>query len=1332
MIGHGGPSPSHAQAACWMRAAACWFVSLALATATAACAEEGGRPPAEPPVLRLRVEWGFGQMRAWQGVISVGGGRISAPQPLGIEADEAGSIWLEDGQLNVRERNPRLYDGVDFDIHAPLDAALVVDLRAEDGAATGRIEIPLAALVHSPQDSPLSSPQNSPLDDRGNRLLVRRAPGDRLRVLLPGTDRLVFGCNEQFDLEVQPHRVDAPRASKLRLLTRLLDPSDGKVLWSQEDERVVDEQGSTEPVALSVALPEFEGVYDLAIEASRRGLPNRFGWKHVVDERRVQLVVLSENPHVPDAGSTPPTDVVVEIDPANPAWWKRIAAIPMLPDLTKGPIGSGDIDVWRRPGKLGSFAQLGPGGREPNIAWEAYPLPIQRPGEVHIIEVEYPSDMPQSLGISLVEPDSAGAVLPWGVDSGVYLPGDSAGDEPRLATHRLICWPRTKTPLLLITNRRDGARALFGKIRVRGPKVNPVVAMVKTARDEDETHSYLPRRFPPGDGSPRRLLAAYYDRPLFPENFSAPDAFDPANRRSFDDWHAFYQGAARLADYLNHIGHNGVMLSVLADGSAIYPSQQIDSTPRYDTGVFFSNGQDPRRKDVLELLFRIFDREGLTLIPAVDFSTPLKSLEALRRAGGEEAQGLELIGADGGPWLEKHSPRHGLAPYYNPLNPRVQEEMLAVIKELAARYAGHHSFGGIAVQLSADGYAQLPGADWGYDDKTLARFQRDTGVELPAGPDRFAERVELLENRDRQAWLRWRAGALSLFYRRLQAELASQKPHARLYLAGARLFDRPELKRELEPVLSRSATKNQDVLLSLGIDPELYRELADVVLLRPQRIAPLDSLSQQAANLEVNLDSNLDRQFAGAAHAGSLFYHEPQEARLESFEAKSPFKGQYARTYAWLAAQLSPSGAENRRRFVHALAALDARAMFDGGRMLPLGQESELDNLIAVYRQLPDAPFETLAASPAAPASEAPPGGEGLSTQPVTIRTLSHSGRTYVYMVNDSPWNATVKVSVDMPDCGVRSLNPARRRTPALEGEGRNRSWTIALEPYDIFGAVFTSPSVKFHQPQISLDERVAAQLMHAIDDLFERATVLKDPPSLDVLTNAGFEQPPEKGVPIRGWEATPESVKFVGGEGHSGRYAAQLSSSAGPATLSSDAFAAPRTGWLSVSVWLRTADAAQQPPLWLLLEGQFAGQSYVRKAAVGQGRKAEPLKSEWSQYVFEFPELPTEGISPLRLRFHLAGPGEVWIDDIQMFDLKKLDVRQSLALAMSIQLAGLKLKNRQYADCRQLLEGYWPRYLMSNVQLTNVASRPPKPRDTQPAAETKQGVIDRLKSWLR
>ena len=148
----------------------------------------------------------------------------------------------------------------------------------------------------------------------------------------------------------------------------------------------------------------------------------------------------------------------------------------------------------------------------------------------------------------------------------------------------------------------------------------------------------------------RRLLAAYLDRPLIPENFSANECLDPWSGRSLDDWWTFYEGGTRLVEYLNHAGYNGLMLAVLADGSTIYPSTLLEPTPRYDTGAFFASAQDPVRKDVLEMLLRLFDREDLQLIPTVEFAAPLPELEAIRRAGGPDAEGIEWIGADGTAW----------------------------------------------------------------------------------------------------------------------------------------------------------------------------------------------------------------------------------------------------------------------------------------------------------------------------------------------------------------------------------------------------------------------------------------------------------------------------------------------------------------------------------------------------------------------------------------------------------------------------------------------------------------------------------------------------------
>lgn len=1311
MVGQGGPNTSRQSLArAWPVAARLtWALALALiprpspADAPDANADSDARPS---PTLRLRIEWGGGAPRQWQGSIGASEGEVANPVALGIDADEPGSMWIESGRLLIRQPAHRAYDGVDLDVSAPLDATLHIELAPADGPSEfGSVDIPLALLVEKQH--------SSQLDDQKNRLEVSRAPGDKLRVTVP-RDSLIYAPNENLELQIEPFRISAAAGSKLSLQAKLFDAVKHKEVGSQEQQCQVDAEGTAPPFALSMQLPEDEGVYDLVLQTSRWGLPNRLDLKHGDVERRVQLIVVRGDPRMPDSTTEPPSFPILEIDPAKPGVWDRLPKLPVVMGLRRGPLG--DAAAWQHP--LGTMMRLGAGGREPNISWEAYPLSIAKPGEPHIIEVEYPSDVPQVLGISVVEANSPALRL----DSGVYVPQESAGGEPRLAKHRLVFWPRTKAPLLLLTNRLDGTRAAYSKLRVLGPQATAAQAVKALSRDDWDTHSMLKRRFRASDPAAGRILAAYYDRPLFPENFSATEGFDSLRGQRLDDWRTFQEGGVRLAEYLGFAGYNGVMLAVLADGSTLYPSARLQPTPRHDTGVFFSDGHDPLRKDALELLFRIFDREGLTLIPTLHFSAPLPALEAARRKSGEP--GIELVGDDGQTWLARHTPRNGLAPYYNPLDDRVQTAMLDVVRELIGRYRHHPSLGGLAVQLSADGYAQLPGADWGYDEQTLARFQREAKVKLPAGEGAFARRVALLRTAQRQPWLLWRAETLARFYRRMQEEMAAERPGLKLYLAGTGLFDRPEFEQDLRPALTRSTTRNEEALLTTGIAPQFYHDAESIVLLRPQRLAPLTSLVAQGAHLELNLDPHLDRLFAQQPNPAALFFHEPQKARLPSFDAKNPFKT----AATLLLAQPVPSAQYNRRRFIHAIAALDARAMFDGGAMLPLGQENELEPLLGAYRQLPDLPFQTLAGR----------------TQPVTVRTLSHSGRTFVYFANDSPWKTSVNVEVELPaDCGVRSLY-ASRRLPALAGDGMKRSWTIQLEAYDLVAAVFTAGGVKLSDPRVSLDAKIVAQLDARVQDLMARARALDRPAPIDRLANGNFESPPKSRDEIPGWEVNRPPSKllrpFNRGEAtgpvaldtvdpHSGKRSVRLEGGQARASLTSRVFDPPQTGWLSVSVWMRAGGGDKPPRVSLSLDGQRAGQPYHRAADLGGGQK---LGAAWSQFGFDLPDLPTD-LSPLRLQFTCQG-GEVWIDDVELFDLEQLDNARLLTLVwLTTHRAGAMLADRKYADCLQLLDGYWPRYLTSFVPRPSepVANHPRK-RPAAAAAPAKTGVLDRMRNGLK
>jgi hypothetical protein len=789
---------------------------------------------------------------------------------------------------------------------------------------------------------------------------------------------------------------------------------------------------------------------------------------------------------------------------------------------------------------------------------------------------------------------------------------------------------------------------------------------------------------------------------LSPENFGAMQSLDMISGRSLNDWQSFYDGGQRLVEYLNYIGYGAEMLTVAADGAAIYPSAVLEPTSRYDNGALFENGQDPVRKDVLELMLRLFDREGLKLIPTLQFVAPLPELEQRLRAGDKDTAGILLVGATGEKYLEKYSARRGIGPYYNPLNKSVQQAMLAAARELVQRYNQHPSFAGLGIELSADSYALLPGELWGLDDETIAQFQHDTGIQVPgAGETRFTERAQFFAEADgasavkpqRKAWLKWRAGVMADFYRKLQSELTSVRPDGVFFLTATNLFDGSESQRMIRPALPSKAHIDQ-ALLALGIDAETLRDQRGMVLLRPVRSLPAGPIAAQGLDLELNRAADLDEQFHGSETAGAVFINNPQGVRLPSFDAKSPF-GKDKVCNLEVNAEIVPLERRNRQRFVHTLAATDADFLFDGGWLLPMGQEDSLFDLIGAYRRLPTGKFKSY----------------GESTPPVTIRTLSRDNSTYVYLVNDSEWPVNTQLVLDIPPgCRIEELSGARR-LPTVAGN----NWSLPMEPFDFIAVRFLAPEVKIKQASVGLDDsKIKPWLDNRVRDLLQRKALLANQQPLPGLVNPSFEAPAAKGGQIPGWSL----VNGVGGnvtvdsEGATvpqkpiGKQAAKLESKGPPVSLRSDPIPAPTAGRLGVSVWLRVEDPQQQPILRLAVEYIYQGRPCYRPAQVGQG--ANPIGGQWSHFQLQLDDLPPTNVEKLQVRFDLMTPGCVWIDDVQVFD-KAFSPAELDHLGKILALADFQLQHDQLVDCMHELEGYWPKFLFQYVPLQAApAGQPP------------------------
>lgn len=1275
---------------------------------------------AAEPTVQLRIAWGEGnRARQWQGTVSIDRGKLEFVRALGREADEPGSIWLDANRIEIHERSPRFDDGLDLQATAPLDALLKVEFRdANDPSAAPVVaEIALSELM--------VKPSSKDLDKSGNHLLIRRAPGDMLRIDLK-RDQLVFSPGDTLQFDVQPRMLPVAAGSTVQLQARLVAKAGGKE-WSTQEQTVKTTAEDSIPASVpwQFKLPPVEGVYDVVIEALEPATLLRPRSK-LLAERHVQLVVVAEQSLPAPADANAAWTPVMEIDPANPHWYDRFKSWSLLPNLSQGTLSNGPLQT--APHTLGSVVQLppnvpvpiangGPGGGASDLHWAAYPLTIGRIGAPHILEVEYPSDVQQSLGISILEPNAADMVLPIELDSGFFVEGDEVSSGPATwQKHRLLFWPRTNKAILLLTNRSGTLKAAYGKIRVlAGP-------------------SKLPRAFPASD-TPERLWAGYQSRPLVPQNFGATEAYDPLSQRSLSDWQTFYEGASRLAEYLNYVGYSGEMLTVMADGSTIYPSKLLEPATRYDSGAFFDLANDPVRKDGLELILRLFDREGLKLVPALQFVAPLPELEARLRRAGDDAVGIQLIGPDGTTYVEKNQPQLGVAPYYNPLNQCVQDAMLSVVRELVQRYNQHPSFAGLSIELSADGYTQLPGDLWGLDDDTIGRFQRDTGVQVPGeGEKRFLQRAAFFAEpqRDeapkpqREAWLKWRATVLAEFYRRIQKELTSTRRDAVLYLAATNLFQGSDARRLLRPALP-AKERIDEALSILGIRPELLRDQRGLVLLRPSQVLPPGPPALHGTDQELNRSADLDAQFRSATSTGLLFVNEPQTARLQSFDAKSPFGKD--KTFTQLVAELSPSDRRNRQRFVHALAVSDPDTIFDGGWLLPMGQEDALSDLVATYRRLPAGKFATVPQP----------------SEPVTIRTLSTQDRTYVYFVNDSQWPVTVQVNVDLPPGSRTEEISGRRQLPVLSGN----QWNLTLKPFDLIAVRFWSPNVQIKKPEVTLDPRVKPLLSWQLQELRRRMATLVAPPPMSLLANPSFELPAKAGQ-IPGWtllnsaagSATVdvEGAAPPGANKPVGKQAARLDSTGAGVALVSDPLPAPTTGRLSVSVWLRVENAAQQPKVIMAINGLHNDKPYHPNALIGQGTTTCLIKEGWSQFVMPLDDVPTSGLDKLRVEFQLVGPGRVWIDDVQLFDLR-FTQPEILQLGTILARADAQLDRGEYGQCLHELDAYWPRFLSTYVPLSQPAvanqqqqppaagnsPQPPKPPD-QSAARS-NNPLDWLKS---
>ena len=1333
---------------------------LALATGwwlPSAAAQDVAAP--ERPVT-IRVNWGGGKARAWSGsirLVPAEGDTTPAEnlqwQTLCGDADAAATAHAAGSTIFVHEPSRRGGDGVELVIPRWRGARIAVQLFADgDERTASTFEAAVADLV-------LDAKQQV-LDRDGNRLTLKAAPGDGLRVEFVAESSL-FRPGEIVRIAVDPllpKRSQGTGAVELRMRLRATAESEPLVVQSLLLAEAA--APAAEPrlqayqrVQFDVPLPAREGAYDIDLEAVERG---GLRWSRPLASRTVQVVAVADVAAAPAAENGDAWKVIHELDPGSPRLHERLRRLPSvgmsyvpmpampmpsmslpsmsMPNVPMPNVSIPNVSMPKLPSvssivpklsgllaaghstvevhALGPMLRLPPARSADEPAWEGIVIAGAQPGMPHLVEVEFPLDQRAVLGVSVLETDAAGTSVEVRSSGGFEVTppmagGEAAGKAVGLGRHGFVFWPTTRHPLLLIANPSPHGAAVFGRVRVSaGPLRPPAMAAGTAARSLTAV----------ADGG--RRVHAYLPAPDFFQ-FGALERPASGSGRPFADWKTFLSGGSHAAEWFSAQGAAGAMVVVYRDGAAIWPSRLTRGAPRWDSGITSDAGLDPVRKDLLGMLCRIHAREGLRLVPAVSFDAPLPALETILAGGGAEAAGIACVGRDGKP----KQTDGGRGCHYNVLDPRVQQAVEDVVRELAVRIRGAEAVDGLALVLPHDGWMHLPGTAFGLDDATFSRFLVEIGGQEPVTlGERFARRAALVEGPLREQWLEWRTGEMARFHSRLADVVAKHGRNVSLHVVPTTLFAVGELAARFRPSLAAQPA-DADLLREVGLDPRRITEDRRIVFVSPHVHAAADALLDRSIVDNANRSLGLARGVACAARRGVITLEQPLSMPIDRVVPHGPFGGAAAACDT-MPIHAVAEGAARGRPLAESLVASDVEVIFD--MSLLFGRvEPSFGRCLQAFAAIPGGGLELAEPLPA----------------PLVVRSRRDQGLTVVSIANAGPAPCRAGLALaGSPSAVIDAVDGTRLPLDPAGGA------VVPLQAWEVRTLVLDG-GVAVQGARVEYDDQVRRSIATQLTDLGRRRAVLETPRPLDVLDNPGFElagagEAAERAAAggVGGWElveASRGTVKFVAGANGTAGRAIGFSSINGLSTMRSNPFPPPSTGRVSVAVWLRIPEGDTQPPLRLALEGVQDGREYYRFAPVGGLAGGKPLTSGWSQFVLQVDDLPAHGLESLRVRFDLLGPGSVEIDGVRVFDLA-FDESQRVQLSRRLSVMEQRLAAGDLGSCLIELDTYWPHFLAAFVSDDAVAAlredslRAPGGAAQPPVSPTERSgsMFDRVRRW--
>lgn len=682
--------------------------------------------------VRLRFAWGGATPANYDGAIEIDSGNIRCLKRLTVDDYEPGFVVSQDPKhIPIRDAGTR-FGGVDVELQGEPETRIRVriQVRTNNSSTVHKREFDWSLAEIRDQSAVVA------LDDVGTRFSVDRLPGDRIRVV---TDRshLVYDVDEPLGLKFSVHE-STLRNTNATLDISLIRNADGSTIKHVSKTITTNESGSSTPIDIGIPnVPRDEGVYELHLSLTPKRMIPGLLTRTAALKRTVQFVVFSDVEDRAAESGTYRDDVVHDdewIRVGNVSLdniWKTTARQEMLRILepnkaNRSPIKTRPLQwLTELGGTTASNRTVLMSQASPDNEMEGYlasgdkcgfeigPLATERLHRIRL-NVGFPESKIQiRIGNASAETDaktSMNDVLVQTIDSDSKWFGWFNGEK----THSvdMLFWATGLKHSVSIQNLHPTNELMVRSVAV--DMWNPATRVGEYDR----------RKFAGGNLSSvlelkRTNLSRWFGVPM---GHSASNEGSSSEPR-YDDWASFLKASRRLAEYCLVNGYDTVRLPVVNSGAGLYPSAQLWSSPRYDTGGFALDGRDPMQKDVVELMYRVLGRYGVRFEPLLDVSSPIYGIEAIRQTSGDgDLMQQSTNSTNGNDYVSNR---------YNPLSDRFQFEFAKLVGEFKSRYGRKVNYAGVGCVIDEQSHLRMIDSIESLNELILEKFAAESVASLP-------------------------------------------------------------------------------------------------------------------------------------------------------------------------------------------------------------------------------------------------------------------------------------------------------------------------------------------------------------------------------------------------------------------------------------------------------------------------------------------------------------------------------------------------------------------------------------------------------------------------